>query len=100
VRLEWDEAKRRANLRKHGVDFRDLHPVFERGTVTVVDDRFEYGEERLLTFGLLGQQVLLIVHTQHDGGIRVISARKANRNEREAYYKEVGNRGPARGNDG
>ncbi len=53
VRFEWDEAKRKLNLRKHGVDFADLPPLFDGVTVTVLDDRFEYGEDRFLTLGVL-----------------------------------------------
>ena len=53
MRYEWDERKRKVNLRKHGFDFLDAPPVFRGATLTVADDRQDYGEERFITFGLL-----------------------------------------------
>lgn len=51
MRLEWDEAKRRANIKSHGIDFVDVEVVFAGQTITILDDRFSYGETRFLTFG-------------------------------------------------
>jgi uncharacterized DUF497 family protein len=90
VRFEWDERKRTSNLAKHGVEFADLEPVFMGETVTVVDDRFEYGEYRFITLGLLNGIVLTIAHTETDEVIRIISARRATNHEEEAYFKEIG----------
>jgi len=56
MRFEWDEAKRRSNLHRHGIDFADAESVFAGETVTFLDDRFEYGETRFLTFGLLWEE--------------------------------------------
>lgn len=53
MRFEWDENKRLINGRKHGIDFADVPSIFELDTVTVIDDRFEYGETRYQTLGLL-----------------------------------------------
>lgn len=60
VRLEWDEDKRRANLRKHGIDFLDAERVFDGYTVTLEDTRREYGERRFATFGLLDGKVVAL----------------------------------------
>jgi uncharacterized DUF497 family protein len=49
----WDEAKRQANLRKHGIDFADAEKIFRGLTLTADDDREDYGERRCLTLGLL-----------------------------------------------
>lgn len=49
VRVTWDEAKRTENLRKHGLDFLDAESVFDGPTVTLEDDRFDYGEQRWFT---------------------------------------------------
>jgi len=57
MEYEWDEAKHLANLRKHGIDFADVPSVFGGDTVTVEDDRFDYGEQRFVTFGLLQGRV-------------------------------------------
>jgi hypothetical protein len=89
MRFEWDEAKRVANLRKHGIDFVDVPEIFERDTVTVIDDRFEYDEVRYLTLGLLKSRVILVVHTESDDIIRIISARKATRYEETTYFEQI-----------
>jgi uncharacterized protein len=51
MEFDWDEDKRKANLRKHGIDFIGIEKVFEGRTITLIDDRFDYGEERYLTIG-------------------------------------------------
>jgi uncharacterized protein len=89
--FEWDEAKRKANIRKHRIDFVAVEKVLAGETVSYLDDRFSYGEERFLTLGLLDGKVIAIVHTIEDEVIRVISARKAMKNEEESYFKETTN---------
>ena len=91
MRFEWDEVKRQNNLAKHGVDFADLEPLFDGDTVTVVDDRFDYGEDRFITLGLVNGIVLVVVHTESRTAIRIISARKATKNEEKSYFKEIAN---------
>ena len=53
--FEWDEAKNRSNLVKHGLDFGDAEKVFAGPSITFVDDRFDYGEERLIHPGRVGR---------------------------------------------
>lgn len=89
MEFAWDEAKRRANLRDHGIDFVCIEEVFEGETVTILDDRFDYGEQRYVTFGVLEGRVVAVVHTETDELIRIISVRKATRNEEKSYYREV-----------
>ena len=89
MRFEWDEAKRRLNIRRHGIDFVDVMKVFDVETVTLVDDRYEYGETRFLTLGLLNGIVFAISHTETDEVIRIISARKAQKDEEITYFKEI-----------
>src|SRR5512144_3171600 len=89
VKFEWDEAKRIVNLRKHRIDFRDVPGVFRGDTVTVPDERFDYGETRYLTLGLLKHRVILIVHTESGDRILIISARKATRYEEKNYFEQV-----------
>jgi len=65
MRFEWDEAKRRANLNRHGFDFLRVEEVFGNKTsFTLLDDRFNYGEIRFLTLGLLDGRVVAIAHTE------------------------------------
>ncbi|MGH9949723.1 MAG: BrnT family toxin [Pyrinomonadaceae bacterium] len=89
MRFEWDESKNESNRIKHGIDFRDAAKVFDEFTYTESDERFDYGEQRFLTFGLLFGEVVAISHTENDELIRIISVRKAERNEQEAYYKNI-----------
>ena len=91
MEFEWDEAKRKSNLRNHGIDFIGIEKVFEGETVTILDDRVDYGEERFVTFGLLEGRVVAIAHTETDEVIRIISVRKATKNEESSYFKEISN---------
>lgn len=90
MRYEWDERKRKANLRKHGFDFVDAPQVFDGITLTVLDESEEYEEERYITLGLLKTTVVVIVHTEQPEVIRIISMRKATRYEENNYFAQVG----------
>lgn len=57
--------------------------------MTISDDRFDYGEDRFVTLGLLGGIVLAVVHTESDEAIRFISARKATKYEEESYFEQI-----------
>lgn len=89
MRCEWDEAKNRSNFAKHGLRFEDAEQVFFGPCITFVDDRFDYGEERLLTLGLLAGRLVVIAHAPRDEGTRIISMRKGNRREQEIYQKRL-----------
>lgn len=89
MEVEWDEAKRKSNLRNHGIDFVGIEQVFEGETITILDDRFDYGEKRFVTFGLLDNRVVAIAHTETDEVIRIISVRKATKYEESSYFKEI-----------
>ena len=85
-----DEVKRTANLKKHGFDFKDAPLVIEStAVVTFEDKRFDYGEQRFITLGMLRDAVVIIVTAETDEKIRVISMRKAERNEQEIYFKNI-----------
>jgi uncharacterized DUF497 family protein len=88
MNLEWDEVKRQSNLRKHRLDFADVEIVFSGATFTFEDDRFEYSEGRYITLGLLRGTVVVIAHTERENMIRVISMRKATKNEQRLYFEE------------
>lgn len=87
----WDEAKRLANLRKHGIDFRDAPKIFGGFTLTAEDSREFYGERRFLTLGLLEDQVVSVAHTECAEHIRVISIRKATKHEARFYFSQIAN---------
>lgn len=89
--FEWDEAKRLANIQKHAVDFQDAIAIFDGGIVTVEDDRFDYGEKRFISLGLLRGRVIAVVHTEREEKTRIVSARKATKYERITYFQHVAN---------
>jgi len=89
MRYEWDEAKRRSNIQKHGIDFIGIETLFAGTTVTTLDDRFDYGESRFITSGLFRGRVVVVAHTEISEVIRIISVRKATKNEEASYFKEV-----------
>jgi uncharacterized DUF497 family protein len=91
MKFEWDEKKRLINIKKHGIDFVDVPAMFENEIVTVIDDRYDYGETRYQTLGLLTSRVIMVVHTESETVIRLISARKANKHEEKFYFSQITN---------
>lgn len=89
MRFEWDEDKRLRNLRKHGLDFRDAHLVFDQDTYTDVDERFDYGEQRIYTIGMIRGITVIVSHTETTEVIRIISFRKAKKDEQELFFKKI-----------
>ena len=89
MKFEWDEAKRLTNVAKHGFDFVDAVTVFDGDIVTIEDDRFEYDEQRFVTLGLLNGRVVVIVHTEREDVTRLISVRKATKNEERNYFEQI-----------
>jgi len=89
-KFEWDESKRRENIHKHGIDFRDVLAVFDGPTLTYRDDRFSYGEHRYITIGLLRETVVLIAHTESDDTVRIIHARKASKKTATRFFESFG----------
>jgi uncharacterized protein len=89
-RFEWDEAKAQANLAKHGVRFLEARAVFgDPFSMTREDQEHSHSEERLVTIGMSSRfRLLVVVHIERDGLIRIISARKANRREHRQYEGE------------
>jgi uncharacterized DUF497 family protein len=90
MKFTWDEAKRKANVAKHGLDFADASKVFEGPMVLFEDDRRDYGEQRMIGIGLLGAVVVLIVHVESNESIRIISMRKADSDETDIFYQNAG----------
>jgi uncharacterized protein len=88
VQYEWDNSKCDANLRKHGVDFWDAILALEDpNRLEDIDERDEYGEERIAIIGVADDRVLFVIATLRGEGIcRIISARKAERHEQDRYY--------------
>jgi hypothetical protein len=87
MQFAWDEAKRKANIIKHGIDFADAKTVFAGATFTIKDDRFVYDEQRFITLGMLKGMVVVIAHTEQDDIIKIISMRKATKHEQKIYFE-------------
>ena len=88
--FEWDEAKNRLNIAKHGIGFARASTIFAGPTLDTVDNRTDYGEVRTISLGMLdGILLLAVIRTERDGVMRLNSARRANRIERRRYEKAL-----------
>ena len=76
-------------MKKHGLDFYDAEHVFLGKTITFVGDRQDYGENRFITLGELKSRIIVVVHTQRNYVIRIISMRKANEREKKIYFERL-----------
>ena len=91
MNYEWDERKRRNNVKKHGIDFIDVPVLFDGDVVLLPDERFDYDQPRFIAIGILKSLVVVVAYTERDENIRIISARKATKNEQIYYFQEIAN---------
>ena len=92
VQLEWDPDKRKANLKKHKIDFANAAQMFEGPMLQAPDLREDYGEERFAGIGRVNHRVVTIVFSEPEPDvIRVISMRKATKQERNRFEKAIAN---------
>jgi len=85
VSITFDSAKRLATLENRGLDMADAGDVFAGVTMTVEDDRHDYGEVRFITIGTLRGRMVVLVWTRRGQDRRIISMRKANGREKKLY---------------
>jgi uncharacterized DUF497 family protein len=85
MRIEFDETKRAATLESRGLDMAHAVEVLAGATLTVEDDRRDYGEDRYITVGFLGGTMVVLVWTPRGNAYRIISMRRANERERQLY---------------
>jgi uncharacterized protein len=90
MEIRYDPAKRNRTLAERGLDFEDAPAVFAGTTVTLEDDRRDYGETRYQTFGLLNGRLVALVWTPRGTARHVISMRKANDREQERFEEQLG----------
>ncbi|MGH8352198.1 MAG: BrnT family toxin [Pseudomonas sp.] len=91
MRFEWDEAKNRINIQKHGIDFNDAVDIFNHPLLALPDEREGYDEERWIALGWIRTLLGVVVYTERRGDvIRIISARKATRGEVRHYEQRIG----------
>ncbi len=89
MRFTWHESKRQVTLQRRGLDFAQAEQVFVGPAFTFEDDREEYGEQRWVTLGLLNGIVVVVVHTETVDEIRVISMRKAEKDEQRLFFSNL-----------
>ena len=94
MEFEWDEVKRKENLRKHRLDFLDAPTLFSGPMLTRLNTREEYGEPRWIGIGILNSICVVVAFTERSDGevIRIISMRKALSYERKAFEKTLKDR--------
>ncbi len=86
---EWDQAKAKQNLTRHGISFETAKLVFDDPfAVAYYDDRFDYAEERFTVIGMVDRRLLVVVCTFRGNITRMISARGAKSHERRTYHEE------------
>ena len=85
MQIEFDAVTRAATLKARGLDMARAGEVFAGATLTVEDDRRDYGEDRFITVGFLGDSMVVVVWTPRKVGARIISMRKANDREQRLY---------------
>lgn len=87
--VTWDDRKREANLRRHGLDFEGCEAVFDHPVVTVEDSRRAYGEQRINLLGWLNDRFVHMTYTEREENLRVISLRGATKYEIRHYFQAV-----------
>ncbi len=87
--FDWDKKKRKTNIKKHGIDFSELKEVFEKPMLTRIVNSEDYGEIRWISLGDLDGKIVVLVYTEKENNVRLISARRATKNENNIYCKKV-----------
>ncbi|MGX9714612.1 BrnT family toxin [Janthinobacterium lividum] len=90
MRITFDAVKREKTLRERGLDFARARVVFDGLTITLPDQRQDYGEPRFITAGWLDERLVLLVWTPRGRARRIISMRKANEREIDKYKQSLG----------
>lgn len=92
MNFEWDINKNISNQQKHGITFEEAQSIFDDlSAIIFEDDRFAYGELRFIIIGQIYLETLnkyilgIVVYTERADKIRIISARKASKQERKLY---------------
>lgn len=89
MEFEWDATKNRRNVAKHGIDFEDAIAIFAGPVAELPDDRQSDGGQRWIAYGLIRLIVIAVVYVDRGEHRRIISARRATKDEAEHYYQTV-----------
>jgi uncharacterized protein len=90
VKITYDPRKRADTLANRGLDFKDALDVFRGRVFNLEDEREDYGEVRVLTFGTLNDRLVVVVWTLRDGARHIISMRKCNEREKRKFLSRLG----------
>lgn len=90
MEIEDDALKRETTLARRGLDFAAAGEIFNGRHVSQTDDRFDYGERRVIRVGFMGGRMVVAVWTERAGRRRMISLRKANDDEQAAFGPQLG----------
>ena len=85
MEFEWSNEKNETNIEKHGLDFSDVSLLFDGPILEIEDTRKDYGERRFFGIGVLHNIEISVVYTRRKNKIRLISARRARKDERQRY---------------
>ena len=88
LEFEWDERKNRSNIQDHGISFKHAAQMFNGRVVEWEDDRWDYGETRMIGIGKVEGRFLRVTFTRREHRIRIISAKKADSHERRKYRRK------------
>ncbi len=88
--IVWDQKKFDANVVKHGIELSLSAELFLSPTVEIEDEHKNYGEKRIICYGIIERRVYCCVYTDRGDTRRIISLRKANKEESNEYFEEVG----------
>lgn len=90
-KFEWDEQKRSANIRKHGLDFKDVEEMFRGPMLVKLDTRIDYGEDRWIGMGMIKNRIVVVIYLEYDNDVtvRIISLRKALSYEQKQYKRFI-----------
>ncbi|MCP3874699.1 MAG: BrnT family toxin [Desulfobacteraceae bacterium] len=91
LKFEWDTKKAKSNLKKHGVSFEEASTAFRDPlSLTIEDPLHSNNEKRFVLIGIAyNKRTLVVVHTEREENIRIVSARKATKREREYYDSDI-----------
>lgn len=90
MKITFDPAKRQRTLERRGLDFADAGAIFRSRYISQLDDRENYGEKRFITYGYIGDRIVVLVWTERGTTRRIISLRKANEREQRKVREALG----------
>ncbi|MEO7222192.1 MAG: BrnT family toxin [Devosia sp.] len=97
MEFAWDEEKRQSIISEREIDLARVARIFEGAVITEIDDRRDYGETRLISLGMIGEEAFYVVHTNRDGVTRLITAWNGGEHGKKRYQASIAGRHQADG---